>query len=150
MHEVHGAVSHVDLEVERERAHEVLGVLVGVRQGPIDRLLTEVAFVLGWVGAAAVFEVARDRVIVVSVDGRDAELLDQRTDLVGVRAVPDQVAAAIDAPDVELFDALKRDLQGRQVGVDVWRSNSACAICERPALWVQTNSIDSYQFNRYM
>ena len=124
---MHGAVAEVELEVERERAHEVFGALVGVGERPFDRALSEVAVVLGHVGAAAVVEVARDRVVVVAVDGRDAALLDQRADLVGVRAVADQVAAAVDTRDAELLDALERRLQCGEVGVDVGDDSDALA-----------------------
>jgi hypothetical protein len=48
------------------------------------------------VEAAAVLQVARDRVVVISVDGRDAELLDRAADLVRARAVADEIAAAVD------------------------------------------------------
>jgi hypothetical protein len=39
------------------------------------------------------------------VDGRDGAPIDQRADLVGMRAVTDEVAAAVDPLDAELLDA---------------------------------------------
>ena len=62
-----------------------------------DRLLPELAVVLGDVRAAAVIELAADRVVVVAVDRRDPALLDQRAHLVRMRPVADQIAAAVDA-----------------------------------------------------
>ena len=59
-----------------------------------------------------------DRVVVVAVDRRDP-ILDQRADLVRVRAVADQVAAAVHALDAELLDPRQRGLERREVGVDV-------------------------------
>ena len=60
------------------------------------------------VGAAAVVVVARDRVVVVAVDRRDPALLDQRADFVRMRAVTDQIAAAVHALDAELLDPVER------------------------------------------
>jgi hypothetical protein len=88
-----------------------------VREGPVDRALAELAVALVAIGAAAVLEVARDRVVVVAVDGRDRALLDERADLVRVRAVADQVAPAVNALDAEFLDASERCLERRQV----WR-----------------------------
>ena len=73
----------LEAQVERQVAHEVLGDLVRMGQGPIHRLLAEIAIVLGHVGAPAVLEVAGDGVVVVAVDRGDRPLLDQGTDLVG-------------------------------------------------------------------
>ena len=84
-----------------------------------DRELSELAVVRVAVGAAAVFEVAGDGVVVVAVDGGDAARLDQGADLVRVRAVADQVAAAVDRVDIRPLDRLEHGLEGRQVGVDV-------------------------------
>jgi hypothetical protein len=47
-------------------------------------------------------------VIVVAVDGGEVAFLDQRADLVGMRAVADEVAAAVDPLDAELVDAAQR------------------------------------------
>jgi hypothetical protein len=71
------------------------------------------------VRAAAVVEVAADRVVVVAVDGRDGALLYERADLVGMRAVADQIPAAVDPLDAEVVDVRQRRLQRRQVAVDV-------------------------------
>ena len=60
-----------EVQVERQVAHEVLRRLVGVRERPLDRPLAELAVVRRDVRAAAVVEVARDRVVVVAVDRRD-------------------------------------------------------------------------------
>jgi hypothetical protein len=86
---------------------------------PVDRLLAEFAVVSVDVGAAAVFEVAADGVVVVAVDRRDLHLLHEGADLVGVGAVADQVAAAVDLLDAELLDAGQGGLERGQVGVDV-------------------------------
>ena len=94
---------------------------------PVDRLLPELAVVLRDVRAAAVLEVARDRVVVVAVDGGDRALLDQRADLVRMRAVADQVAAAVDALDAELLDVVERRLERRQVAVDVGDHRDGCS-----------------------
>jgi hypothetical protein len=117
--QVHAVIADLDVQVEGQLAHEVLGGLVGVGEGPIDGLLAELAVVRIDVRAAAVVEVARDRVVVVSVDRRDRALLDERADLVGVRAVADEIAPAEDALDAERVDARKRRLQRREVGVEV-------------------------------
>jgi hypothetical protein len=71
------------------------------------------------VGAAAVLEIAGDGVVVIAVDGGDCALLDQGADLVRVRAVADEVAAAVDGIDVRTLSRLEYRLEGRQVGVDV-------------------------------
>ena len=117
--EMDAVLADREAQVEGQLAHEVLGALVGVRERPVDRLLAELAVVRGDVRAAAVLEVAGDRVVVVAVDRRDLALGDQRAHLVGMRAVADQVAAAVDALDPELVDARERGLQRGQVGVDV-------------------------------
>ena len=75
--------------------------------------LSELAVVLGDVRATAVLEVPSDGVVVVPVDRRDAALLDQPADLVGVRAVADEVAAAVDALDAQLLNSLERRLPRR-------------------------------------
>jgi hypothetical protein len=90
-----------------------------VRERPLDRPLTELAVVPVAVGAAAVLEIARDGVVVVAVDRGDAALLDQGADLVRVRAVADQIAAAVDGVDLRPLSRLECCLQGRQVGVNV-------------------------------
>jgi hypothetical protein len=69
------------------------------------------------VGAAAVFEVAPDRVVVVAVDGRDRVVFDPGADLVWVRAVADEVAAAVVGVDLELVDPGERGLERRLVAV---------------------------------
>src|SRR2546430_13270857 len=56
---------------------------------------------------------SRDRVVVVAVDRRDGALLDERAHLVRVRAVADQIAAAVHPLDAELFDARECRLQRR-------------------------------------
>jgi hypothetical protein len=90
-----------------------------VCERPLDRELPDLAIVLVDIGAAAVLEVAGDRVVVVSVDGRDAALFDQLADFVRVRAVSDQVAAVVDSLRPQLIDSLERGLEGRKVGVRV-------------------------------
>ena len=107
------------MKVERQLAHEVLRGLVGVLERPGDRLLSELAVVLRDVGAAAVVQVAGDRVVVVAVDRRDLALLDQRADLVGMRAVPDEVTTAVDLVDTDRVDRGEARLERRQVAVDV-------------------------------
>jgi hypothetical protein len=111
--------AELEAQVEGEVAHEVLRALVGVRERPCDRALSEFAVLLRHVGTAAVLEVARDRVVVVAVDRRDAALLDQRAHFVRMGAVADQIAAAVDPLDAELLDARERRLERRQVAVDV-------------------------------
>jgi hypothetical protein len=119
VHQPHALSTKLEAQVEREAAHEVLGLSVGVRERPLDRPLPEFALVPVAVGAAAVVEIAGDRVVVVAVDGGDCALLDQGADLVRMRAVADQVAAAVDGVAVGLIDRLEYRLQCRQVGVDV-------------------------------
>ena len=97
----------------------VLRALAGVGERPVDGELTDRAVVLVDVGAAAVLEVAADRVVVVAVDRRDAAFLDQGADLVRMRAVADQVAAAVDGVDGKAVDLGERRLERGQVGVDV-------------------------------
>jgi hypothetical protein len=111
--------AQLEAEVEGQLAHELLRVRVGVGERPRDRLLAELAVERGGVEAAAVFEVAGDRVVVVAVDGRDLALLDRRADLVRMRPVTDEVAAAGDPLDAALFGPRERRLQGRKVGVEV-------------------------------
>jgi hypothetical protein len=53
-----------------------------MRERPVDRKLADLAVVLVDVGAAAVVEVARDRVVVVAVD---PALGEKGANLVGVR-----------------------------------------------------------------
>ena len=113
------SLAELEAQVERQLAHEVLGGLVGVLERPGDGLLAELAVVLVDVRAAAVLEVAGDRVVVVAVDRRDLPLGDQRADLVRMWPVADQVATAEDPRDPELVDALERSLERRQVAVDV-------------------------------
>jgi hypothetical protein len=87
-----------------------------------DRALVGVA-----VGAAAVLEVAGDRVVVVAVDRRDAARLHQRADVVRVQSVADEVAAAVDRLDPKLGDPGERGLERRQVGVNVGDDGDALA-----------------------
>jgi hypothetical protein len=117
--EVHRRAPDVEAQVERKLAHELLGRLSGVGERPLDGELPDLAVVRRDVRAAAVVEIARDRVVVVAVDRRDRALLDQRADLARVRPVADEVAAAVHALDPELVDTRERSLERRQVGVDV-------------------------------
>jgi hypothetical protein len=117
--EPHSVVAQVEAAVERQAAHEVLGAPVGVRERPLDRPLAQFAVVAVAVGAAAVLEIAADGVVVVAVDRGDCALLDQGADLVRVRAVAHQVAAAVDGVYIRPLDRLEYGLEGRQVGVDV-------------------------------
>jgi hypothetical protein len=71
------------------------------------------------VGAAAVLEVAGDRVVVVAVDRRDPAVLDLLADRIGMGPVADQVAAAVDRVDIDPLDRIQHSLQSRHVGVDV-------------------------------
>jgi hypothetical protein len=71
------------------------------------RALSEFAVVLVAVGATAVLEIAGDGVVVVAVDRGDPALLDQTADLVRVRAVADQVAAAVDDVHTRPVDRLE-------------------------------------------
>ena len=100
-----------------------------MRERPLDGELAELAVVGGDVGAAAVVEVAGDRVVVVAIDRRDLALGDQRAHLVGVRAIADEVAAAVDALDAELVDAPERRLQRGEIGVNVGDDGDAFARC---------------------
>ena len=134
VHEMDAPFADLEAQVERQLAHEVLRRLVGVRERPGDRLLTELAVVRGDVRAAAVLEVARDRVVVVAVDGRDLALGDQRAHLVRVRPVADEVAAAVDPLDAELVDARERGLQRGQIAVDVGDHRDAVAVTGSPSL----------------
>ena len=90
-----------------------------MRERPFHRVLAEFAVVRRDVRAAAVVQVAGDGVVVVAVDRRDLALGDQRADLVGMRAVADEVAAAVDALDAQLVDARERGMQRGEVAVDV-------------------------------
>ena len=90
------ASAELEAQVEGELVHERLRALVGVRECPVDRQLPDLALVRVTVGAAAILEVAGDRVVVVAIDRRNATLLDQGADLVRVGPVADQVAAAVD------------------------------------------------------
>jgi hypothetical protein len=119
VHEPHALVAQVEAQVERQAAHEVLGAAVGVRECPLDGELSEFAVVLVAVGAAAVLEVAGDGVVVVAVDRGDSALLDQGADLVWVRPVADQVAAAVDGVHVGPVGRLQHRLECREVGVDI-------------------------------
>jgi hypothetical protein len=119
VHQPHPLVPQLEAQVERQAAHEALGASARVPQRPLDRAPAQLAVVLVAVGAAAVVEVARDRVVVVSVDSRDGALLDQRADLVRVRAVADQIPAAVDGLNARPLDRLQYRLERRQVGVDV-------------------------------
>ena len=65
-----------------------------VRECPVHRALSKLAVMRGDIRAAAVLEVACDGVVVVAVDRRNVALGDQGADLVGVRAVANEVAAA--------------------------------------------------------
>jgi hypothetical protein len=56
--------AELEAQIERQRTHEVLRALIGVREHPRDRLLAELTVVLGDVRAPAVLELARDRVVV--------------------------------------------------------------------------------------
>jgi hypothetical protein len=89
--------------------------------------------VLGDVRATAVVELAGDREVVVAVDRRDLTLRDERADLVGVRAVPDEVTAADDPADPEPLDALERRLEGGEVGVDVGDDRDPALVPARDA-----------------
>jgi len=108
-----------EAQVERQLAHEGLAVRIGVRECPDHRLLSQLSVVRGDVRAPAIVEVSSDRVVVVAVDRRDHALGDQRADLVRVRSVADEIAAAVDPLDPELVDPCERGLQGGKVGVDV-------------------------------
>jgi hypothetical protein len=112
-------IAELEPQVEGQAAHEVLGAAVGVRERPLDRALAQLAVVRIAVGAAAVFEVARNRVVVVAVDRRDRPLLDQVADLVRVRAVADEISAAPHAVDTELAYGLERRLEGGQIRVNI-------------------------------
>ena len=121
-------LAELEPQIERQPAHEVLGALVGVRERPRDRLLAELAVVLGDIRAAAVLQVAADRVVVVAVDRRDLPLLDQPADLVRVRAVADEIAAAIDRVDPDRVDRLEARLERGQVAVDVGDDRDAVQV----------------------
>jgi hypothetical protein len=101
-----------------------------VGERPLDGALTELAVALGDVGAAAVLEVAREGVVVVAVDRREAQLLDPRAHLVRVGAVADEVAAADQRIDVERLDGLKARLERGEVAVDVGDDRDAVEAAE--------------------
>jgi hypothetical protein len=79
-----------------------------VRERPLDGSLPELAILLVDVRTTAVLEIAGDRVVVVAVDRRDRALGNPRADLVGMRAVPDEIAAAVEVGDAELIDPRQR------------------------------------------
>ena len=116
---MHVDVAEREVQVERQLAHVVLRLRAGVRERPAHRALAQLAVVLGDIRAAAIVEVAGDRVVVVSVDRRDLPFGDQLANLVGVRAVAHEIAAAKHALDPELLDPRKRSFKRRQVAVDV-------------------------------
>src|SRR5215204_3051287 len=91
-----------------ERTH---GLCVWPRARTSASSAAELAVVGRDVRAAAVLEVARDRVVVVAVDRGHLALGDERDHLVGVRAVADEVAAAVDALDAERVDPRECGLQ---------------------------------------
>jgi hypothetical protein len=72
----------LEAQVERQLAHEGLRLLIGVGERPVDGELADLAVVAVDVGAAAVLEVAADRVVVVAVDRRDLAFLDRCARLV--------------------------------------------------------------------
>jgi len=111
-----------------------------VLECPLDRALPELAVVLVSVCAATVIEVAGDGVVMVAVDRGDAAPLDQSADLVRVRPVADQIAAAVDGVDASPVDRLEHRLKGRQVGVDVGYDR-------RPPHRPHSLSIDKLRFN---
>ena len=90
-----------------------------MRERPHDRLLAELAVVLGDVRAAAVVQLAGDRVVVVAVDRRDPAVLNQRAHLVRMRAVADEIPAAVERVDADRIDRLEAGSERREVGVDV-------------------------------
>ena len=116
---MHAHVGEREAKLEWQTQHESLGRPVGVRERPRHRFLSELAVVCIHISAAAVLFFACDRVVVVAIDRGDLLLLDQRAHLVGMRAVADQIAAAVDALDAELIDPGKPRLQGEEIGVDV-------------------------------
>jgi hypothetical protein len=86
---------------------------------PVDRALPELAVLLVAVGAAAVVEVAGDGVVVVAVDRGDAAPLDQGANLVRVRPVADQIAAAVDGVNTSPLD---RQSTASRAGRLAWMS----------------------------
>ncbi len=119
MDEPHAVAAQLEAEIERQLAHEVLRALIGVLERPRHGPLTKLAVVFGDVSAPAILELAGDRVVVVAVDRGDPVFGDQLADLVGTRAVPDQVAAAIDRIRVDRLQArLKRGEVAVNVGDD--------------------------------
>ena len=90
------------------------------------------------VRAATVVEPAADRVVVVAVDRRNLTLLDQRAHLIGVRAVPHQIAAAVQAIDPDRVDRLKARLERRQVAVDVGDDRDAIQRWPPMGRWMST------------
>jgi hypothetical protein len=119
MDEADALARELEAKVEGQVVHESLRALVGVLERPPHRTLPDLAILGGRVEAAAVVQVARDRVVVVAVDGRDAAVLDHAANLVRARAVADKVAAAVDVVDAELLGPAKHGLERRHVGVDV-------------------------------
>jgi len=98
-------------------------------QRPGDRLQAEFAVGYGDVGTSTVFEVAGNRVVVVTIYGRDVPLGDQGYDLIGMRTVADQIAAAVAARQSEIVDACQRGLQRGQVAVNISDAGRPVAAC---------------------
>jgi hypothetical protein len=141
--EPHPLLAELEAQIERQRPHQVLAVIVCVRERPRNRLLTELAVVLGDVRAPAILEVTGDRVVVIAIDRGDATCLDQRADLVGIGAIADKIAPAVGRVDADRVDRREARLERRQVAVNI--SDDCDPIHLRQSL-----RIDRYHFNRWV
>ena len=86
---------------------------------------------MGDICAAAVVQVAGDRIVVVAVDRRDPPLRYQTADLVRIRAVADEIAAAVGRIDTDLLDRIRTGLERRQIAMDVSDYRYSLQPCSR-------------------
>lgn len=119
MHQADALPGQLEVQVEGQVAHEPLRALVGVLESPRHRFLADLAVLGRRVEAAAVVEVAGDRVVVVAVDRRCAPLLNHAANLVRPRSIADEIAAAVDILDAEFADPGERSRERWHVAVDV-------------------------------
>jgi hypothetical protein len=117
MDEPDSLASKLEAEIERKLSHERFRSPRRVGERPLDRKLADFLVVRVAVGAAAVVEVAADRVVVVAVDRRNVPGRDHGADLVWMRSVSDEVTAAVDRPDAKLGDSLECGVKGLQIRV---------------------------------
>src|SRR5215213_2311486 len=96
MHEPETLSLRFKANLGQQRAQ--VGLVVRSRDitGPEERLLPPLLLLRVLLGATALIAIEADPVIVVTHDGRDATLADQRDRLIRSRAVADQVAQVVD------------------------------------------------------